>query len=72
MRISTYGKMQAIIKRHVRPAKDLLDFDSKELIKAFDYCQKKYIDDAPTGREVDWTLETVLKALTSRSFSSDE
>lgn len=59
-------KVAAVISRHLRSAKNLTPFSPKELRWAANYCRKKY-----EPIDVDWTLETMLKALSSRS-NSDE
>lgn len=53
-------KANAAITRHLRAAKLLVPFDEKELEWASNYCKTKY-------SEIDWTLETMLKILSSRS-----
>lgn len=53
--LRTYGQLQSAIKRHLRPARLLIEFWDDQLLKGFQEAQKQ-----TDG----WTLETVVKMLT--------
>ncbi len=55
-------KMQMVIKRHIRAARDLSVFSDDELKRAATYCKTKYYN-------IDWTLETMLKVLATKQLS---
>jgi len=61
----TYDKIQVVIKRHLRPAKQLCAFTDEELRFAAETCQQKYSN-------IDWTLETMLKVLSSSKKTKNE
>ena len=54
-------KTAAAIKRHLRAAKSLEPFSKSEIRAAVHVCDEKYYD-------IDWTLDTVLKVLTSNTL----
>lgn len=56
-KIKTKKQAQSVIKRHLRPAKQLLDWDDEQISQAVAEVSKKNSD-------IDWTLETVYKHLT--------
>lgn len=47
---------EVTLKRHLKPAKDLVSFSDDQIIKAMDYAKKEYKDI--------YTLETIIKILT--------
>lgn len=47
---------EVTLKRHLKPAKDLISFSDDQIIKAMDYAKKEYKDI--------YTLETIIKILT--------
>jgi len=55
------AKIQVAMKRHLRAATNLAPFSNKEIKQAVTICEEKYGD-------LDWTLETVVKVLTSNNL----
>lgn len=49
------------MKRHFRAASQVAKFEVKKIKKAFEYCEDKY-------SSIDWTIDTVLKVLTSTNL----
>lgn len=63
---STTSQVSTAISRHSRASQKLISFSDKDLEWAATYCKNKW---EPEG--IDWTLETMLKALTSGNRNSD-
>lgn len=59
IRFDNLGEVREGIKRHTRAAVALIPFSTKKIRDAVTYCDKNY-------KDVNWTLETVLKVLTSK------
>lgn len=55
------GEVGVAMRRHFRAAKAVAEFKTDKIRKAFDYCDDKYSN-------IDWTIETVLKILTSTNL----
>lgn len=55
------GEVGVAMRRHFRAAKAVAEFKTDKIRKAFDYCEDKYSN-------IDWTIETVLKILTSTNL----
>lgn len=53
--IENKSQYDSILKRHLKPAKELIPFSDKQILKALNYCKKEYKDI--------YTLETLLKVL---------
>lgn len=58
LRFDNNEQLQTAMKRHMRPARSLVGFTEKDLNRAIDVAEDKYAD-------VQWTLETLVKILTS-------
>ncbi len=63
---SSQPQIQSALKRHLRSSKELVPFSDDDLEWAANYCKNKW-----GPKNLDWTLETMLKALTSGNRESD-
>jgi hypothetical protein len=65
LRFDSYDKLQEAIKRHSRAAIRVAKFSDSEIKQAVRVCKDKY-------RDIDWTLDTILKILTNHNFEDND
>ncbi len=54
--IKTYEQFKVVLKRHLRPAKDLVPFSNEQILKACNTAEREYPNK--------WTIETLVKLVT--------
>lgn len=59
LKFDTRGEVEVAIRRHSKPAVEVLKFEKQKVVKAMDRCDQMERRDG-----IRWTLETVLKELT--------